>query len=89
MSRSPKSRRPTSVETSGPEETNKPAIRRESTRCRKTLDKAYERFSVIEERLWQQIATIDDIAITRAWIEAAYQLRVIAANRAKLKGAAE
>ena len=72
------------------EGTSKPAksvaVSNTGVQYREILDRAFERFSIIEARLWQQIVATDDIGITRAWIEAAYQLRVIAANRAKLPG---
>jgi len=74
-------------------ETSKPAnsvmVSNTGAQYREILDRAFERFSIIEEALWQRIETAADIADTRAWIEAAYQLRVIAASRAKLKGSAK
>lgn len=82
----PKRKKPASGETSGSRKT-KSATARESTFA-KVLDRAFERLSVVEEKLWQQIAGgHDDISSIQAWLSVAYELRLVAGHRAKSKGA--
>ena len=61
------------------------AVSKAVAQYRENLEKAFERFSIIEEALWRRIQATTDITDTRAWIDAAYQLRIVASNRAKLK----
>jgi hypothetical protein len=81
-----KRKKPASGETSGSRKT-KSVTARESTFA-KVLDRAFDRLSIVEEKLWQQIAGgIDDISSIHSWLSVAYELRLVATNRAKFKGA--
>jgi hypothetical protein len=83
----PKRKKPASGETSGSGKASKSAITRESTFAN-VLDRAFDRLSVVEEKLWKQITGgCDDISSIQAWLNVAYELRPVSGHRAKSKGA--
>jgi hypothetical protein len=85
---SPPKKKPASDETSGSRKT-KSVTARESTFA-KVLDRAFNRLTVVEEKLWQQIAGgSDDISSIQAWLNIAHELRLVAGHRVKLTKAAK